>query len=219
MKTMFLFASKILFANPLEPTPNLGKDTWMGTLSLSVFPDGASFLLQGYVSQETWIPLPGETGTWPYLVQEEEDNLLIIEKEGIPHTLLTKGNHSISGMFSWIDVPTQVRVPPSVGMVYIEKTQNPFPFFAETIECGCHPIQATPSNNRRNESRLNESLRIKKRTFISRFKAQKHKTSWNISFLFWMVMPLSTSKQKVPIGTKKTNYSSIPLKEENTPFY
>ena len=73
---MFLFATTLLFATPLESNPDFKNDTWMGTLSLSVYPDGASFLLQGYVSQETWVPLPGETGTWPYLVQEEEKNLL-----------------------------------------------------------------------------------------------------------------------------------------------
>lgn len=125
---MLLLASTYLCAQPVEHEQIDIKTSWMGELSLSFLEDGASFQLQGFVERETWVPLPGEIGSWPYLVQENEQNLFIIEQNGIPHTLLRKGHHNIQGMFSWIEMPHQLRIPKSIVFVHVQKENHNIPF-------------------------------------------------------------------------------------------
>ena len=125
---MFFFISTSLFAQPVEHEHIKTKTNWMGDLSLSLLEDGASFRIRGFVEEETWMALPGEVGSWPYLIQEADENLFIVEHNGIPHTLLSKGHHDIHGMFSWMEMPTQLRVPLSIGLLQVQQQDLEIPF-------------------------------------------------------------------------------------------
>lgn len=114
--TLFLFVWTLVFAQE--------NNVWMGSLDFSLFSDGGSFTMQGYVDEDTWIALPGETGTWPYSVQAQEEYLLIVDRGGIPHTFVQKGHHTINGVFSWVRVPQSIKTPRDIGLVTATKDER-----------------------------------------------------------------------------------------------
>ncbi len=107
-----IFFFSLLFAD---------ENIWMGSIALQIMPDGSEFTMKGFVSEETWVPLPGESGIWPYTLEAEGQPLLIVDKEGIPHTLLDRGHHTITGMFSWGRIPSFIRIPATIALVTVHE--------------------------------------------------------------------------------------------------
>ena len=122
---LFLFFAFLYSTLALSQENNV----WMGSLSLSLLPDGGTFTMHGYAHEDRWVALPGETGTWPYSVQEGDNHLLIIDKEGIPHTLLTKGHHTIEGVFSWVHIPKSIKTPTHLGIITAHQNQVSIPIW------------------------------------------------------------------------------------------
>ena len=126
--------------------------TWMGVLELHLLPDGGSFTMKGYTNRDTWIPLPGEHGTWPYSVRDQEEHLLVIDREGIPHAQLKKGEHLITGIFSWSKIPHHIKTPMNIGIVSatsnnqstsVYRTPKRTWFSSESLPKQTHRIQKT----------------------------------------------------------------------------
>ncbi|MAA78127.1 MAG: hypothetical protein CL916_02620 [Deltaproteobacteria bacterium] len=102
---------------------------WIGSLEIHVQSDGGSFVMKGYTDRTTWVPLPGESGTWPYSVRNQEENLLVIDQDGIPHAHLKEGVHEITGIFSWSDIPTHIKTPTNIGVISATSNNQIIPVY------------------------------------------------------------------------------------------
>ena len=118
--------------------------------------DGGSFVMKGYTDDETWVPLPGERGTWPYTVRDQEEHLLVIDREGIPHAQLQEGKHIITGIFSWSALPDHIKIPSNIGIVSatsnnqaipVYRTPNRVWFSLDSLPAQTHRIQKTQEND------------------------------------------------------------------------
>src|SRR5688572_18246553 len=90
---------------------------WPSRLLLQIQPTGARFDLAVTVFHETWVPLPGDDGLWPFEVKAGDAPLPVIEREGVPSVRLLPGTVRLTGTFQWSEIPQKIRIPPPIGIL------------------------------------------------------------------------------------------------------
>ncbi|MBL9124385.1 MAG: hypothetical protein JNG90_12190 [Planctomycetaceae bacterium] len=90
---------------------------WPSVLSLTAEQTQARWNVAVRVFDETWVPLPGSSDTWPLNVQADGQPLAVLEREGKPFVRLTAGAHQLTGEFHWQEMPQRVALPHEVGIL------------------------------------------------------------------------------------------------------
>ncbi len=90
---------------------------WPSSLILNVEANGATFTQKFLIETKSLVPLPGSVPYWPHQVQANGSNLLISNDGGNPAIWLPPGEHTVSGTFTWDELPEHLFIPPATGLV------------------------------------------------------------------------------------------------------
>ena len=112
-----------LKGNPSPETPRLHSDgearlpIWVSELQLETRSDGAEFSLTAESFDDHWLILPGGDRQWPTQVKLEEELVPVISRNGKPGIQIRKGTQTVTGNFVWKELPQQIQLPPSIGIL------------------------------------------------------------------------------------------------------
>ena len=106
----------------LCPPPYNGEQAkacvWPSWLELRASAQAASFRFEVQVyGAVSLVALPGEATRWPQNVKANGRALAVSESDGRPVALLEPGRHVIEGSIPWADMPQDLQLPKSVGIV------------------------------------------------------------------------------------------------------
>jgi hypothetical protein len=82
-----------------------------GSLKLDLGDRGGSFSQSVAVFGEHWVELPGSADAWPAEVKDGNAPVPVVMKDGRPQARLTRGEHTLTGAFSWNESPPALRIP------------------------------------------------------------------------------------------------------------
>ncbi len=91
--------------------------SWPSTLKVKLTHTGGEFSQSWLIHHETWVPLPGNHRLWPHDVEIDGNKIIIVEKNKTPHIQLSPGNHTITGRFTWSNLPENLQIPSQSGLV------------------------------------------------------------------------------------------------------
>ncbi len=93
---------------------------WPSRLELNVSTKGAAFRLEVQVfGTAARISLPGEPGKWPQSVKSDNAVLAVSSSADRPTALLAAGNHVVTGIVPWTQVPEDIMLPRNVGSLQL----------------------------------------------------------------------------------------------------
>ena len=91
---------------------------WPGELRLEVDDQDGRFEQAWTVyGGDQWLPLPGNTDTWPQQVSAGDRALEVVLRDGRPGVTLAPGAHGIAGRFGWDERPATLAVPTTSGLL------------------------------------------------------------------------------------------------------
>lgn len=97
--------------------PKVHRCFWPGRLGLQVNETNAQFELTVSVFHPTWVPLPGSSEAWPQTVLANGVAVAVLEREGVPSVRLESGVTRLEGSFRWPQMPQNLRVPSTIGVL------------------------------------------------------------------------------------------------------
>lgn len=92
---------------------------WLGSLQMTLQVDEGNFEMYGVVDAPTWIPLPGNQLLWPVNLKVNEKHVPVIEREQVPNVYVEAGPVKIEGTIVWNQIPHELPIPKSVGLLDI----------------------------------------------------------------------------------------------------
>lgn len=99
--------------------------TWLGTLKLFLQNDEGRFILNGSLDAPDWVPLPGSADLWPVNVRLKGSHVPVLEREGQPYVYASVGDFVIEGTIVWNDLPNELPIPASTGVVQAHINDTP----------------------------------------------------------------------------------------------
>lgn len=90
---------------------------WPTALTFRADATTGAFALTVTAFEESWVPLPGSTKTWPANVTVNDTAVAVIDRDGVPHVRLPKGSHRVAGEFTWPEMPQWVDIPAPIGVL------------------------------------------------------------------------------------------------------
>jgi len=102
--------------------------SWPGQLSLRLSNDGGEFNSHWVLYQDSWVFLPGDSRYWPQKVKTNQKPVVVVKKNGRPAVFLTKGQHSLQGVFNWKHLPDNLPVPRQTALIELKVAGKPVVF-------------------------------------------------------------------------------------------
>ena len=102
--------------------------SWPGKLKLDLTTKKAHFISLWKVHKESRIPLPGNQDYWPQNVMVNNDSALVMNKQGKPYVILTKGTYNIKGDFFWDRIPENLVIPNNTGLLSLTINNKIIPY-------------------------------------------------------------------------------------------
>ena len=93
---------------------------WPQQLQMDVNAQGAQFKVTWEVLDDSWIPLPGDSTTWPLAVSSNQQALTVQPFQNQPRVLLSAGTHEITGQFNWSSRPEAISLPKEMADVRLK---------------------------------------------------------------------------------------------------
>ncbi len=90
---------------------------WPSRLKLTIEENMGEFEQQWMVFRDSWAPLPGNPELYPDNVELDGKRTPVLLRNHVPSIRLTKGEHRVSGYFSWKELPETLMIPPESGIV------------------------------------------------------------------------------------------------------
>ncbi len=90
---------------------------WVSRLRLDATSEGAEFSMTVESFRDDWLILPGGDRQWPAVAVIGEEPVPIVARGGKPAIRITTGKSDVSGRFVWSELPQQIKLPPSVGLL------------------------------------------------------------------------------------------------------
>ncbi|MFH0997074.1 MAG: hypothetical protein V1844_16500 [Pseudomonadota bacterium] len=90
---------------------------WPSRLKLTIEENTGRFEQQWLVFRDVWAPLPGSTECYPDRVELDGNRAPVLLRGMVPSIRLSKGEHRVSGSFSWKELPETLMIPPESGIV------------------------------------------------------------------------------------------------------
>ena len=91
--------------------------SWPSRLTLTLGTKGGAFTHQVLAFRTLWMPLPGDGKRWPVDVKLDGKPAPVVAQNLLPGVVVTAGAHTLSGAFSWTDLPENLPLPAVVGLV------------------------------------------------------------------------------------------------------
>lgn len=120
-----------LKGSPSPETPRLHSDgnarlsLWASELQLDTSSTGAEFALSAESFQDNWLTLPGGERQWPTEVRLDGQLVPVVARNGKPGIWIKKGTQYVSGKFVWSELPQQINLPPSIGLLKLSVEGDP----------------------------------------------------------------------------------------------
>lgn len=105
--------------------PRAHRCFWPTRLELQVTNSGARFAMVVSAFHEAWVPLPGGADAWPQEVRVDGRPAVVLDREGVPSVKLPTGDLRIEGRFRWNEPPQNLRIPPALGVLSLERDGRP----------------------------------------------------------------------------------------------
>ena len=93
---------------------------WPSRLALSADGDGATWKVTVDAFEETWVPLPGGDKIWPISVTSDQQNVVVVPRNGHPAVKIDAGRHELEGEFDWGSMPQKIAIPMEVGVIDLQ---------------------------------------------------------------------------------------------------
>lgn len=90
---------------------------WPSRLRLEATATGATFAMDIESFDRIWLALPGSAGRWPGEVQLDGTPVPVVERDGRPAIRVESGTRTVTGVFSWPELPQQIKLPPQTGLL------------------------------------------------------------------------------------------------------
>jgi len=90
---------------------------WPSTLDFAITNSQGRFSQNWLVQQEGWVQLPGNSRNWPRDVTVNGNPAIVLNMNGQPKIRLARGQHTVTGSFSWKTIPEFIAVPVYTGLV------------------------------------------------------------------------------------------------------
>ncbi len=90
---------------------------WGRRLQFDATAKGATFSLQFEAFDKGWLALPGSIGRWPGQVLLGKDAVPVVERDGRPAIHVEPGQNSVTGTFTWPELPQQIKLSPQIGLL------------------------------------------------------------------------------------------------------
>lgn len=102
---------------------------WVSKLQFDASSDGAEFSMSAESFQDDWLILPGGERQWPDEVTIDEESVPVVARDGRPAIRISRGKQDVSGRFVWGELPQQIKLPSSVGLLAlrVEGVARPVP--------------------------------------------------------------------------------------------
>jgi len=98
---------------------------WPSRLELSVESVEGRFEQHLLVFARSWVSLPGGAAIWPTAVKLADQEIPVINRNGIPSIEVSEGEHVITGFFAWQEMPEVIRIPANSGLIKLYINGNP----------------------------------------------------------------------------------------------
>lgn len=124
-ETLYQWRDWVLFdkAERLCPTDYNNGDQyrchWPSRLILELTGEGGAFEQIGSVFAAGWQSLPGDASMriWRTAVQVDGQPAPVVRRDGRPFVRIEPGEHTLTGAFSWRQMPEMMHVPPDLGLI------------------------------------------------------------------------------------------------------
>lgn len=93
---------------------------WPGKLLLTIEPKNGRFSQSWHIEQSSDIVLPGSRSEWPQDVQVNGRQVPVVERNGAPSVRLERGEHMVSGRWSWQAPPARISIPAQTAWWEVE---------------------------------------------------------------------------------------------------
>lgn len=93
---------------------------WPSRLILDATEEGASWSLDVTAYSESWVSLPGTTEYWPRDTTDNNETLVVLEKESRPAVKVVPGSHVLKGKLVWNKLPEKISLPPEIGIIELK---------------------------------------------------------------------------------------------------
>lgn len=90
------------------------------SLSIDLTNKSARFKQKWNIYAESWVNLPGDKINWPKNVKVNGKIHAVISRNNIPSMRLQQGRYSISGDFSWQQIPKSLSIPQQTGIIKLK---------------------------------------------------------------------------------------------------
>ncbi len=90
---------------------------WMSTLNLELSHDGGRFSTDVDIFSEADVNLPGGPDQWPNDVRSNNGPAIVTRLNDRPRLHLAPGRYSVSGAFSWSELPDSISLPRQHGIL------------------------------------------------------------------------------------------------------
>ena len=97
--------------------PDMPACQWPSRLKLTIEENTGKFEQQWLVFRDTWVPLPGSPERYPDSIELDGKRAPVLLRDQVPAIRLSKGEHRVSGFFSWKELPETLMIPPESGIV------------------------------------------------------------------------------------------------------
>lgn len=108
---------------------------WPTRLDLQLGDTGGKFELMVETFAPAWVVLPGADGFWPEQVTNGGQVIPVVRRDGKPQVYLRRGEHRLTGVWAWTDLPRTLPIPSETGLLNLAINGTPV----------TNPTRATPS--------------------------------------------------------------------------
>lgn len=108
-----------------QPGADSYQCAWPGQLTLDANADGGRFTLAVHVDAASWVALPGDARAWPQAVSVNNQNAVVLPRDGRPMLYLAPGDYQLRGTLPWAARPARLAVPAAIGLVALSVDGKP----------------------------------------------------------------------------------------------
>jgi hypothetical protein len=118
-------------SHPDCPTPFNAADQhicfWPSRLTLTAGQQQGSWQIQVQAFEEAWVPLPGDGRNWPSNVRSNDEQVPVVQRDGVPSVRLPAGVHDLTGELRWSVMPQRIAVPKQIGILSLFVNEEAIP--------------------------------------------------------------------------------------------
>lgn len=101
---------------------------WPGPMQLQLHSKYGRFANEWTLYQPDWIILPGDQHNWPQQVLIDQEQVVVVDRNGKPAIWLPAGHYRVSGDYFWDKLPESLAIPDDIGLIQLSIDDKPLYF-------------------------------------------------------------------------------------------